>query len=89
MIGRYALQTESWPDLPAFLASAVGSPHAFQREVAMSILSNLVETMGEHLRPLWTSLLPSLQAGLQDPVSSRVRIDAMRYDLSIVYWMDF
>jgi len=45
----------------------------------MTILCDLIETLGEHLRPMWGQLMPSLQAALQDPQSARVRIDAMRY----------
>ena len=45
----------------------------------MSIFSNLLETLGELMRPLWSDLIRVLPLGLQDPQSGKVRADAMRY----------
>ncbi|GFR46417.1 hypothetical protein Agub_g7999, partial [Astrephomene gubernaculifera] len=73
VVARYAVPRGQWPGLLEFLGRCSGSGEAGQREVALGLLGQLAENLGEHLAPHVSSLQQLVSAGLRDPAPEVVR----------------
>ncbi|XP_019169356.1 PREDICTED: importin-4 [Ipomoea nil] len=78
IIAKYAVPAGEWPDLLPFLFQCSQSPQEDHREVALILFSSLTETIGNSFRPYFTDLQSLLLKCLQDEISSRVRVAALK-----------
>nr|ATG70913.1 ARM repeat superfamily protein [Juniperus phoenicea] len=78
VVAKYAVPAGEWPDLLPFLFQCSQSVQEDHREVALILFSSLTETIGDVLRPHFSTLQSVFVKSLQDESSNRVRIAALK-----------
>lgn len=78
VIAKHAVPAGEWPELLPFLFQCSQSTQEDHREVSLILFSSLTETIGDILKPHFTTLQAVFVKGLQDPESSRVRVAALK-----------
>eukprot|EP00898_Chlorokybus_atmophyticus_P005187 jgi/Chlat1/566/Chrsp103S01005 len=85
-IAKHTVPANQWPELLPFLFQCSQSPQEEHREVALVMFSSLTETIGEHLRPHFTTLQQVFMHGLKD-ANQRVRVAALKAVGALVNWV--
>ncbi|KAG6541698.1 hypothetical protein Mapa_016963 [Marchantia paleacea] len=78
VIAKHAVPAGEWPELLPFLFQCSKSAQEDHREVALILFSSLTETIGDVLRPHFSTLQSVFVAGLNDQQSNRVRVAALK-----------
>jgi len=78
VVAKYAVPAGEWPELLPFLFQCSQSVQEDHREVALILFSSLTETIGDFLRPHFSTLQTVFVKCLQDESSNRVRIAALK-----------
>ncbi|OAE28961.1 hypothetical protein AXG93_2960s1400 [Marchantia polymorpha subsp. ruderalis] len=78
VIAKHAVPAGEWPELLPFLFQCSKSAQEDHREVALILFSSLTETIGDVLRPHFSTLQSVFVAGLNDQQSTRVRVAALK-----------
>eukprot|EP00899_Mesostigma_viride_P014208 jgi/Mesvir1/22789/Mv14177-RA.1 len=86
VIAKHTLPLGQWHELMPFLLEASRSPQEGHREVALVLFNSLTETIVEHLRPHFATLLGIFLQGLKDH-SVPVRVAALKAAGTVVTWI--
>ncbi|KAL5999458.1 hypothetical protein ACLOJK_037743 [Asimina triloba] len=78
IVAKYAVPAGEWPDLLPFLFQFSQSPQEDHRETALILFSSLTETIGNTFQPYFADLQSLLLKCLQDEISTRVRVAALK-----------
>ncbi|CAL5224745.1 g7478 [Coccomyxa viridis] len=85
-MARICVPANQWPSLLPWLHGCTQSPSEAQRETALMLICSLIETIGEHMRQHFSTLVQVADAGLKDS-SERVRGQALAAVATLVQWV--
>eukprot|EP00249_Psilotum_nudum_P024844 c29306_g1_i2 orf=418-3579(+) len=78
VIAKHAVPAGEWPDLLPFLFQCSQSAKEDHREVALIIFSSLTETIGDLLKPHFTTLVSVFMKSLKDEQNTCIKVAALK-----------
>eukprot|EP00057_Strongylocentrotus_purpuratus_P019065 XP_011673539.1 PREDICTED: importin-4 [Strongylocentrotus purpuratus] len=77
-IARYELADQKWPEILQYIQEGAANPNPQQRELSVLLLSCIVSTSANHLRPFYKGLFHMFDTMLQDTQSKNVPFYAVK-----------
>ncbi|XP_030831974.1 importin-4 [Strongylocentrotus purpuratus] len=85
-IARYELADQKWPEILQYIQEGAANPNPQQRELSVLLLSCIVSTSANHLRPFYKGLFHMFDTMLQDTQSKNVPFYAVKTMTALVHY---
>ncbi|XP_063971757.1 importin-4-like isoform X1 [Lytechinus pictus] len=85
-IARYELADQKWPEILQYIQEGATNPNPQQRELSSLLLSCIVSTSANHLRPFYKGLFHMFDTMLVDTQSKNVPFYAVKTMTALVHY---